>query len=118
MNNKYYEDMLYNHIRWAELPLPEREYRFASPRKWRFDFAWVDLKIAVEVEGGVWTRGRHTRGEGFMGDIEKYNKAAELGWRLFRYSTDMVDSCYAIDELIRIFGERSKNGEEKSTITR
>lgn len=72
------------------LPLPHPEFVFAHPRKWRFDYAWCDLRdpskpmLALEVEGGVWTRGRHTRGAGFLKDCEKYNEAACRGWRLIR----------------------------------
>lgn len=68
--------------------LPTPEYRFAPPRRWRFDFAWPDHKVALEVEGGVWTEGRHTRGAGFLGDMEKYNEAACLGWRIVRVTPD------------------------------
>lgn len=66
------------------LPIPETEYRFCDARKWRFDFAWPESRIALEVEGGVWTGGRHTRGSGFIKDMEKYNIAAMLGWRVLR----------------------------------
>lgn len=68
----------------SRLPLPEPEYCFAPPRKWRFDYAWPRYKIALEVEGGIWTRGRHTRGAGFLRDMEKYNAAASLGWLVLR----------------------------------
>jgi hypothetical protein len=69
----------------AGLPAPVREYRFAPPRKWRFDWAWLPpIALALEVEGGVWTRGRHTRGAGFLKDCEKYNTATLLGWRVLR----------------------------------
>lgn len=63
---------------------PVTEYRFATDRRWRFDYAWPMQKIALEVEGGVWTNGRHTRGSGFVKDMEKYNRAAVLGWRVVR----------------------------------
>lgn len=63
---------------------PYTEYRFHPERKWRFDYAWPSRKIALEVEGGVWTNGRHTRGKGFLGDLEKYNTAAAMGWRVLR----------------------------------
>lgn len=75
---------------YAGLPKPEREYRFAPPRRWRFDFSWKEHKLAVEVEGGAWTRGRHTRGAGFLGDIEKYNAATLLGWRVIRVTPQQV----------------------------
>lgn len=72
------------------LPTPEREYRFCPDRMWRADFAWPDARLLVEVEGGVWTRGRHTRGAGYVGDLEKYNRATLDGWRVLRYAGDML----------------------------
>ena len=68
------------------------EYRFDPERKWRFDFRMHGIsfptyewhRVALEVEGGVWTQGRHTRGSGFVKDLEKYNRAATLGWRILR----------------------------------
>ncbi len=71
-------------VKRAKLPLPVAEYRFHPTRKWRCDFAWPDRKVALEVEGGVWTGGRHTRGAGFLRDAEKYNELARMGWRLLR----------------------------------
>lgn len=73
-------------LRANGLRYPEVEYRFAKPlgRLWRFDYAWPDHDVALEVEGGVWTRGRHTRGQGFIDDIEKYNAATVNGWRVVR----------------------------------
>jgi hypothetical protein len=61
-----------------------KEYKFHPERRWRFDYAIPAYKIALEVEGGVWTQGRHTRPQGFLGDIEKYNTATLMGWRVFR----------------------------------
>ena len=66
------------------LPHPHREYRFEPSRRWRADYCWPERGIILEVEGGVWTRGRHTRGSGFLLDIEKYNHAATLGYRVVR----------------------------------
>ena len=61
-----------------------KEYKFHPERRWRFDYAIPEYKIALEVEGGVWTQGRHTRPQGFLGDVEKYNQATLMGWRVFR----------------------------------
>ena len=61
-----------------------KEHEFHPTRKWRFDYACLEHKIAIEVEGGVWSGGRHTRGKGFLGDIEKYNEATSMGWRIIR----------------------------------
>lgn len=65
-----------------------KEFKFHPVRKWRFDYAVPEHKIAFEVEGGVWTGGRHTSPKGFLGDIEKYNTATLMGWRVFRTTPD------------------------------
>lgn len=65
-----------------------KEYKFHTTRRWRFDYAIPEHKIALEVEGGVWTGGRHTSPKGFLGDIEKYNTATLMGWRVFRTTPD------------------------------
>lgn len=77
-----------------------KEYRFHPKRMWRYDYAIPSHKIALEVEGGVWTRGRHTRPQGFLGDIEKYNQGALLGWRVFR-TTPSELYCRATIEMLR-----------------
>ena len=69
---------------------PEREYKFHPKRLWRFDFAWPPYQIALEIEGGTWIRGRHSRGTGMKADCEKYNAAVLMGWRVFRVTADMV----------------------------
>ena len=77
------------HMRAAGLN-PEREYRFHPPRRWRFDFAFLDKKVAIECEGGTWTNGRHVRGSGFEKDVEKYNQAAIDGWIVLRFTGRMI----------------------------
>lgn len=64
------------------VPEPVQEHRFHPERKWRWDFAWPEHKLALEVDGGVWTRGKHGRGSGIVKDHEKRNAGACLGWRL------------------------------------
>lgn len=81
---------------------PEREYRFCEERKWAFDFAFPEQMVAIEIEGGTWSGGRHTRGSGYEKDLEKYNAATRLGWRIFRYSTEMVMRGDAINELLSV----------------
>jgi len=61
-----------------------REYRFHPTRRWRIDYAIPAHKIAIEVEGGIYTHGRHTRGKGYKADMEKYNSMMVRGWRLVR----------------------------------
>lgn len=65
-----------------------KEFRFHPVRLWRFDYAFPEHKIALEVEGGVWTGGRHTSSVGFLKDIEKYNTATLMGWRVLRTTPD------------------------------
>ena len=92
------------HCRVDKLPAPKREYRFDNARRWRFDFAWPEQMIAVEIEGGTWIQGRHNRGSSIEKDFEKYNAAAMQGWRVFRFSTGMVSNGTAI----RTMGEALK----------
>lgn len=87
--------------RAAGLPEPTPEYTFHPVRKWRFDYAWPLALIAVEVEGGVWTQGRHTRGAGFLADMEKYNAAVMFGWRVLRFVPDELH--HAIPALQTLF---------------
>ena len=84
----------------AENLKPEREFIFHPERKWRFDFAFAEVKLAVEIEGGVYKFGGHNGGEGYEKDCEKYNSAVLLGWRVFRFSTRMVIRGDAINDVL------------------
>jgi hypothetical protein len=69
------------------------EYRFYEKRKWRFDLATPPSYrglLAFEIDGGAYTRGRHTRGTGFIKDMEKMNFASALGWSVFHFTPDQV----------------------------
>ena len=83
------------------LPLPVPEHRFHPTRKWRFDYSWPLKLLALEVEGGVWTQGRHTRGSGAIADMQKYSEAAILGWRLLYVTPDELTNGVAIDRIRR-----------------
>jgi very-short-patch-repair endonuclease len=91
-------------LRLIGLPAPTPEYRFATPRRWRFDLAWLDLRLACEIEGGVFMRGgsRHSRGAGYEKDCEKYAEALIRGWRVLRVTTGMVNDGRALTYLERI----------------
>jgi len=74
-----------------------REYQFDPKRQWKFDFAWPDHRLAVEIEGGTkFGKSRHSQGDGFEEDCRKYNAAAVLGWTVLRFSTAMVMSGEAL----------------------
>lgn len=93
------------------IPPATREYQFAAPdRKWALDFAWPDHRVALEVEGAVWTGGRHTRGAGFLADVEKYNAAAVRGWLVFR-CTPQTLNVPATRNMIRLALRRSPRAE-------
>jgi hypothetical protein len=74
----------------AGLPAPVREHRFHQVRRWRFDLAWPERKLYVEVHGGTWSGGAHSRGSGQRRDFDKQNSAVALGWRPIVVSTDMI----------------------------
>lgn len=83
----------------------QQEFEFHQVRKWRADFHLVGRKILVEVEGGIWSGGRHTRGKGYIGDMEKYNAAVMLGYQVIRFSTDQVKSGHAIEQIEKMVGD-------------
>ncbi len=110
-----HEETLALHIRADKLLEPVREYRFHPIRQWRFDFAWPELKLAVEVEGGTWSNGRHTRGSGFEEDCEKYSQAMVLGWNVYRCTGDMVKSGAAINTIKVLIDLSEAKTEEART---
>ena len=80
---------------WQQLaptaPLPEHDVLGVIPnRRYRADFLWRKTKTIVEIEGGAWTRGRHTRGPGYEADCEKYNLLTAMGYRVFRFTPGMI----------------------------
>ena len=98
---------LRQHITLAQLPAPAVEHTFHPVRKWRFDLAWTDQRLACEVEGGTWSGGRHTRGVGFERDCEKYAEALLLGWRVLRVTGDMVHDGRALAFIERALQKES-----------
>lgn len=91
-------------LRAHGLPEPEYEYRFHPTRKWRFDCAWPDRKLAVEIDGGTWAhKPSHSGGAGHRRDCEKRNAAILLGWRVLTYSTDMLANAPA--QIAEAYGE-------------
>lgn len=78
------------------------EHRFHPTRRWRFDFANPELMLAIEVEGGTYSQGRHTRGKGFEADCEKYAEAMLLGWDVYRCTTGMVKSGKAFETIEKL----------------
>ena len=90
----------------ARFPGYTTELQFHPTRKWRFDYAWEGQKIAVEVHGGVYRQGRHTRGEGFTTDREKMNEAALLGWTVIEVTPEHIKSGQLREWLTKAFQSR------------
>ncbi len=78
------------------------EYRFHPKRRWRIDYFFT-VGLAVEIEGGVFTYGRHNRASGFIKDLEKYNAITQEGIALLRYQPKYVNF-----DQIKIVYERLK----------
>ncbi|AGG58052.1 hypothetical protein VPAG_00016 [Vibrio phage douglas 12A4] len=89
------------------LPPYEKEVMFHPTRKWRMDYAWPDLKIAVEIHGGIFSGGRHTTGVGFIADREKMNEAQLLGWIVLELAPDHLDRMKdMVERAIALRGEQ------------
>lgn len=111
------------HIRSYNLPNYEFQYRFcanhvglykgirkrlkdAGLRDWRFDFAWPEFMLAVEIEGGGWINGRHNRGKGFEEDLQKYHNAMMMGWVVYRCDGRLIKELNAIKFVKKYLEER------------
>lgn len=95
------------------LPAPVAEFRFDASRKWAFDYAWPSELVALEVEGGIYGRGKpcpvcnrrppgaHSSIARLLSDMEKYNAAAVAGWRVLRVTPNQLDdgSAFALVSL-------------------
>lgn len=100
--NAYAQMVFFSLLDSVGIPRPIAEYKFHPVKGWRFDYAWPDQMIALEVEGGIWTNGRHSRGSGMKKDMEKYNAAAINGWRMLRVVPTELSSTNTIKMLQQI----------------
>jgi len=98
------EAILSQHLRTLKIEF-EQEFKFHPSRKWRADFHLKGKKILVEVEGGIWSNGRHTRVKGYLGDLEKYNAATMMDYQVIRFSTEQVKSGKAIEQIEKMVGD-------------
>lgn len=98
------ELMLLNRILRTGLPEPEKQFRFCATRRWHADFAYPSAMLLIEVDGGSWNGGRHTRGAGFENDCEKLSHAAMLGWRVIRVTGKQIESGEAVRWIAQALG--------------
>jgi len=85
------------------VPVPVPEFKFHPTRKWRIDWCWPDQRIGLEVDGGIWHAGRHTRGAGWLKDTEKLNAAAVLGFRMLRATPQQMATGEILTTLQEVF---------------
>ena len=83
----------------SQWPGSVAEYRFHDTRRWRFDYAWPEKRIACEYEGIFAAKSRHTSVMGYSNDAEKYSTAAALGWCVIRITAPMLRDGRAADLL-------------------
>lgn len=120
-----HELALFSQLRALGVERPVREFRFGAEaaggpgrglrarldehglKDWRFDFAWPELRFAVEVEGGIHTNGRHTRGAGYEEDLKKYHHAMRLGWTVYRCGAHLIKTGEAATLIARLIQELS-----------
>ena len=117
MSKSELEEALAFHLKVAGVKKAQREYTFAMPRRWRFDFAWPDEMVSVEVEGGVYTRGRHVRPRGFIQDLEKYNAAclpdkSGKSWCVLRFCAEHIHRGDALTLIEKALKRRKHYGKK------
>lgn len=86
------------------------EHRFDSINRFRFDFAHIRLKIAVEMEGGIYTGKGHASIGTYLKDMRKYNLAQLKGWIILRYAYGQEDKIS--DDIKRAIEKRNKDKVE------
>lgn len=89
------------------LPEPVPEYRFKPPRQWRFDWAWLSARVAVEIQGGLFSAGRHVRGAALLAEYEKLDEAVIAGWRVLLVTPAQVKSGEVFALVKRAIGGRN-----------
>ena len=101
------EHALYVRLERHGIPLGEAQYRFVPGRLYRFDRAWPEQFVAVEIQGGLWVNGAHSRGSGVERDCVKLSIAAALGWRVLPISKAMIESGQAVELIAQALGVES-----------
>lgn len=121
MKSSHLESMFALYWRCLNAPPLKREYYFAKPRMWRFDFADPDKMIAIELDGGLRKRifkrkdgttyestGRHNTAEGYESDCEKFFEAARQGWRVFRLTKKMIN-INNVEKIIEVLKDETQH---------
>jgi very-short-patch-repair endonuclease len=107
VRRSHLEELFASQLHLAGLEQPSEQHTFAKPRRWRFDFAWPERQIAVEIQGGGYVYGRHNRPQGQRQDCEKFRWATWLGWELYTFTGDEVTDGSALRWMERVL-DRTK----------
>jgi hypothetical protein len=78
---------------WLEIApslILARQFKFSENRKFRFDFAHLETKTAIEINGGIWIKSDHSCGHGLIRNYEKINLAITEGWSVFQLAPEMI----------------------------
>ena len=110
---KYNQDIVSAYFKQCGLPAPVFELRFHSVRRWRFDLAFPDQKVALEVQGGIFTGGRHNRGAAMLKEWVKLNTAAAMGWRLLYCQPKDLCMSQTVDIIREALEYEPENEKEK-----
>lgn len=105
MSKSALELLMLAQIRDAHLPEPEREYRATEGRRWRWDLAFVDQRLLIDIQGGQRQYGRHNRPAGYQNDCDKANRATLAGWRCLHFTGEQVNDGTAIQVLREALNE-------------
>lgn len=109
IRTKQREQIFFKKLNDNGIEMPEKEFVFHKKRKWRFDYCFVKLGIAIEIEGAVWQNGRHTRGSGFIKDMEKYNEAAIYGYSLLRSTPNDFYKDSFVNKVVTLVNSKKEN---------
>lgn len=98
------EMLLYTRLERAGLPLGEGQCRIVPGRQFVWDRCWRNQRVAVEVQGGIWINGAHSRGSGVERDSIKQSMAAALGWRVLPITKSMIEDGTAVALIAQALG--------------
>jgi hypothetical protein len=98
-----------------------KEFKFLHDRKFRFDYVFLLSEslikgIAIEFEGGVWSKGRHIRPLGFIKDCEKYNLAMLNGYLVLRFTSECLKDANRVKATIENTLINYSNGTNKDMV--
>lgn len=80
--------VVHRHCAANGIPAPDEEHQFHETRRWRFDYAWLAERVAIECQGGLFIGGKHGRGYGILRDYEKLNTAQLGGWIVLQFAPE------------------------------